>query len=38
VICAGCGSAYIVHFPDNIAEYYEGYFSFEETTPTMERG
>jgi SAM-dependent methyltransferase len=36
-ICKDCGSAYITDFPDNISDYYEGYYSFEDATLTLEQ-
>ena len=37
VICSDCESAYIMDFPENIAEYYEGYYSFEDSGLTLEK-
>ena len=36
-ICATCESAYILDFPANIADYYKGYYSFEDAIPTVEK-
>lgn len=36
-ICASCASVYITEFPADIARYYEGYYSFSDAIPTIER-
>lgn len=36
-ICRDCESAYIIDFPENISEYYEGYYSFEDNALTLEK-
>lgn len=33
-ICDGCKSAYATTFPANIAQYYETYYSFEDSKPS----
>ncbi len=36
-ICGGCESAYIIDFPENITEYYRGYYSFEDSELTLDK-
>lgn len=36
-ICRDCGSTYITDLPENISSYYEGYYSFEESEPTLDK-
>ena len=36
-ICGDCESAYAIHFPENIADYYEGYYSYEDSEPTLDK-
>ncbi len=36
-ICAGCGSVYIKDFPENIAKYYEHYYSFGDDSLTLDQ-
>ena len=35
-VCRDCGSAYITDFPENISQYYEGYYSFQDNGLTLE--
>ncbi len=36
-ICGDCASAYITDFPENIARYYEGYYSFQDDSLTLDQ-
>jgi SAM-dependent methyltransferase len=36
-ICENCRSAYIKDFPENISQYYEGYYSFGDGTLTLDK-
>lgn len=37
VLCRDCSSTYNAEFPKNISEYYEDYYSFQETTLTLDQ-